>query len=328
MSAPADITPGASPEAAAAARADLRPTKPLYWSVRRELWENRSIVIAPLAVAAVMLFGALVAAFVRHTVTAVRTTTTMAQGARVTTKGVTVLHGSSAAGWAESSGVALLVTLFIVAVFYCLGALHNERRDRSILFWKSLPVSDLTTVAAKAIVPLAILPLTVLGITLATQLLVLLINTASIAARGGNVAELWTQAPLASLPLVVVYTLATATLWWAPLYGWLLLVSGWARRAPFLWAVLPPLLVALAEKIAFGTGYVSSMISYRLLGVLQQAFVVPTKAAFKAGTAFPGGLPEMDPAKFLSTPGLWIGLAVAGAFLAAAIWLRRYREPI
>ena len=319
MSVPADITP-ASP--AEPARADLRPTKPLYWSVRRELWESRSIVIAPLAVAAVMLFGALVAVFTRHSFTAVRTTTTSA------TATTTVLHGSSAAGWAESSGVALLVTLFIVAVFYCLGALHNERRDRSILFWKSLPVSDLTTVAAKAIVPLAILPLTVLGITLATQLLVLLINTASIAARGGNVAELWTQAPLASLPLVVVYTLATATLWWAPLYGWLLLVSGWARRAPFLWAVLPPLLVALAEKIAFGTGYVSSMISYRLLGVLQQAFVVPTKAAFKAGTAFPGGLPEMDPAKFLSTPGLWIGLAVAGAFLAAAIWLRRYREPI
>jgi ABC-2 type transport system permease protein len=130
------------------------------------------------------------------------------------------------------------------------------------------------------------------------------------------------------MALVVLYGLTALTLWWAPVYGWLLLISGWARRAPFLWAVLPPLLLAMVEKIAFNTNTVGSLIQYRLLGGFQQAFVVPTKAAMKAGTAFPQGLPQLDPGKFLSTPGLWIGLAVAAAFLAAAVWLRRYREPI
>src|ERR1700733_15667053 len=39
------------------APATASATRPFYWSVRRELWEHRSIYIAPMAVAAVALFG-------------------------------------------------------------------------------------------------------------------------------------------------------------------------------------------------------------------------------------------------------------------------------
>lgn len=342
MSAPSDISPGVSADTPAAAPAAASPTRPFYWSVRRELWENRAIVIAPLAVAAVILFGGLVGVLVGpHSRTTVRTTSTVVQNGAVAHSETVVTQGAHVAA-ATTPGqraalavipydfvaLALIVTLFIVAVFYCLGALHNERRDRSILFWKSLPVSDRTTVLAKAIVPLVILPPVAFVVTLATQFIMLLMNTASLAARGKGVAELWAQAPLASMSLLVLYALATLTLWWAPVYGWLMLISGWARRAPFLWAVLPPLLVAVTEKIALNTDSVWSLIVYRLMGGFQQAFVVPSQAAMKAGTAFPNGLPQLDPGKFISTPGLWIGLAVAGAFVAGAVWLRRYREPI
>ena len=59
-------------------------------------------------------------------------------------------------------------------MFYCLDALYGERRDRSILFWKSLPVSDLTTVLSKASIPIVVLPLLTFAVTVATQLIMLL----------------------------------------------------------------------------------------------------------------------------------------------------------
>src|SRR5208283_3600079 len=72
----------------------------------------------------------------------------------------------------------IMGTTFIVAVFYCLDALYGERRDRSILFWKSLPVSDLTTVLSKASIPIVVLPLATFAITVVTQWIMLLLSTA------------------------------------------------------------------------------------------------------------------------------------------------------
>jgi ABC-2 type transport system permease protein len=110
-------------------------------------------------------------------------------------------------------------------------------------------------------------------------------------------------------------------LWHAPLYGWLLLVSSWARRAVFLWAVLPPVAVSVLEKVAFNTSYFQSMINYRLMGFAREAFAGGMHDTIDS-------LAQLTPGNFLSTPGLWIGLAFAAAFLAAAVRMRRYREPI
>src|SRR5437773_10588476 len=110
----------------------MSATRRMYWSVRRELWENRSIYIAPLAVAAVILFGFLISTI--HLPDKMRAALALDPAKQ---------HELIEQPY---SFAALLImgTTFIVAVFYCLDALHGERRDRSILFWKSLPVSDLT----------------------------------------------------------------------------------------------------------------------------------------------------------------------------------------
>ena len=110
-------------------------------------------------------------------------------------------------------------------------------------------------------------------------------------------------------------------LWYAPFYGWLLLVSAWARRAPFLWAVLPPVVVAVVEKIAFNTSHFAALIGYRFGGG-------PEKVPFTVGPMSMGALTALDVGQFFTDPGLWTGLAVAAVFLAAAVRLRRYREPI
>jgi ABC-2 type transport system permease protein len=215
----------------------------------------------------------------------------------------------------------ILCTGFLVAVFFCLDALYGERRDRSILFWKSLPVSDFVVVLAKATIPLLVIPAIAFAVILATQFAVLLMSTVMLLASGQSATAPWTEIPWAQITVVLLYGLATLSIWYAPLYAWLLLASGWAPRAPFLWAVLPPLALAVAEKIAFGTWYIGEMLHYFFSAEYRQAFSVE------------GGLPidqlsNLDPVKFFSTPSVWVGLMVAAILLVLASLLRRYRGPI
>jgi ABC-2 type transport system permease protein len=206
---------------------------------------------------------------------------------------------------------------FIVGVFYSLEALHSERRDRSILFWKSLPVSDLTTVLAKASLPILVLPLLSFALILVTQLIMAALSSLVLLGSGLPVATLWTT--LFQSLLMLFYHLVTVhVLWHAPIYGWFLLVSGWARRATFLWAALPPLAIGVFEKIAFNTSHFAAWLGYRLAG----------PEDFRHAGEHMSHPMAHDLGAFLTTPGLWMGLIVAALFLAAAVRLRRYREPI
>jgi ABC-2 type transport system permease protein len=223
----------------------------------------------------------------------------------------------------DCAAFLIILTAFIVAVFYCLDALHGERRDRSVLFWKSLPVSDFTTVLSKASIPLVALPLVIFPIIVATQGIMLLLHAAVLRGGGLSAAPLWTQLHFFALSLALLYALAVMALWYAPIYGWLLVVSGWARRATFLWAVLPLLAICVVEKFAFNTAYFGSFLKHRLVGWYAQSSVV---CGWGAAPADP--LKNLAPGKFLSTPGLWLGLVFAVVFFAAAVRLRRYRGPI
>jgi ABC-2 type transport system permease protein len=291
-------------------------TRPLYWSTRRELWENRSLYIAPLAVAALALFGFLLA---------------LIHPPKSHDMGLAAINPSfepTALAMPYSHAAMLLVlTGFIVVIFYCLDALYAERRDRSILFWKSLPVSDLTTVLVKAGIPLVVLPLIVFAITVALQLIMLVLSTATLLVSGGSVANLWRQLPLFQLDAVLFYSLVVIMLWYAPIFAWLLLISAWARRTTFLWAVLPPVAITLVEFIAFHTTHFGSLLRERFFGFAPRAFnfMMPDGSMID-----PHFIPisQITPGRFLGTPGLWIGLVFAAAFLAAAVRLRRYREPI
>jgi ABC-2 type transport system permease protein len=291
-----------SPQAIAPAATSS--TRPLYWSVLRELWENRSIYIAPSIVAAIISFGSLVGAF--H-LPGRRHNALLLDPAR---------RRAAIEMPYDIAAMMLIFTAFIIGVFYCLDALHGERRERSILFWKSLPVSDLTTVLSKATIPLLVLPLVSFAIIVVTQFIMLLISTAALLSSG-LAATTWANFNLFRQLVILLYGLVAIALWHAPIYAWALLVSGWARRATFLWAILPLLAVGFFEKITFNTSHFASMLKDRLLGFAPEAF------AFNAHT-----IPELTPGRYLSSPGLWIGLIFAAAFIAAAVRLRRYRGPL
>jgi len=277
----------------------------MYWSMRRELWESRSIYVAPLAVAGVALFGF-----------------SLSSIAGIWEKPLRLNPAQPQAPYDMAAGLMML-TGIVVSVFYCLDALHSERRDRSILFWKSLPVSDVTTVLAKACIPLVILPLLTFAITVAMQWLMLLLSSAVLLVSGLSVATLWTKLSFLRMSWLLLYHVLTAhALWPAPIYCWLLLVSGWPRRATFLWAALPLVAIAGVEQIAFHTWHFAAMVGSRLMGA------APTVASTSTDMFPTDPMTHIAPDHFLSSPGLWIGLALAAVFLAAAVRLRRYREPI
>ncbi len=287
------------------------PTRPMYWSVWRELWENRSLYIVPLIVAAVQVFG-----FAISTI-----------GLAERRRGVLLLDPAHQRAAIEQpydlAAMMMIFIVFIVGVFYCLDALHGERRDRSILFWKSLPVSDLTTVLSKVTIPLVVLPLIAFAIVVCVQVIMLLQTSVVLIFHGVNPGTTWAHVPVFQNWLVLLYGLAAIALWHAPIYGWLLLVSGWARRATFLWAVLPIIAIGIFERITFGTSYFGAFVKHRLMGFGPGAFDFHGRANPTIDS-----LAQLTPGRYLSSPGLWLGLVFAAAFLAAAVRLRRYRGPL
>ena len=304
MNTPSNAVPQSAVDTQPVVSSAISPTRPLYWSVRRELWENRFVYVAPLAVAAVFLIGHLIGVF--HVAGQVR---------HLVGNDPFLQHYHIAAAFLM--GAYILVTLF-----YCSDALHSERRDRSILFWKSLPVSDLTTVLAKACIPFVILPLLIFALTLVLQFSMLLLSSPILLASGFTLGSLWTHPPVMEMSLLLLYHIVTVhMLWPAPVYCWLLLVSGWARRATFLWAALPVLAIAGVEKIAFHTSYFITLVGHRLIG--------DTHTAYMSTDIFPTDpMTHITPVPFLLSPSLWIGLLIAVAFLAAAVRLRRSQGPI
>jgi len=287
---------------------DIPLVRRLYWSVTRELWENRSIYLAPLAAAGVFLVGFLFGL----------------GGLPARVRAAMALAPLQQHHTIEQPfffvGLVLMLTEVLVAVFYCVDALYGERRDRSILFWKSVPVSDALSVLAKASIPILVLPLIAFVLTTVAQFVMLVVSSAVLAGSGLDGAMVWTHVPLVQTSFInLTHLVLVHGLWYAPLYGWLLLVSAWAKRVPFLWAVLPPAAIGVVEKLAFNTSYVGTMLRDRLGGLSGDA---------PSGDGMNMVMLATPLTQFLTAPGLWIGLALTAVFLYGAVRLRRVRGVI
>src|SRR5580700_9506166 len=193
--------------------------------IRREFWEHRALWMAPLAMAALLLLGAVIG--------------------KVSDSSLAVLPEQRRALFAVFMAYAAIpqfLTLGIIMVMYAGDCLYTERKDRSILFWKSMPVSDTITVLSKALVVMVIVPLGVYLLSALTTLLmsgIYLVRAWQDHAGGAFWdAGTWWQIQWASLIAVVA-----GVLWYAPITAYLLLVSAWARRSVWLWVLLPPVIL-------------------------------------------------------------------------------------
>jgi ABC-2 type transport system permease protein len=313
-----------TPEALAAP-AENHATRPFYWLVRRELWENRSLYIAPLVAAGVVFIGFLLNAL--H----------LPEGMRMLTMLDPERQRRAVSGIYGGIGLLIVFTMVIVTWFYALDALYGERRDRSILFWKSLPISDTQTVLSKLFTAMVVAPVIAFAVVVTLQVLILLLSSIVVLIGGASPAPIWSNLQLFQMTVVMLYALIVLSLWYAPVYAWLLLVSAWAKKSTFLWAVLPPIALTLFEKVAFHSNNIGRLLNYRLRDGLGSAFAPHAMSSRGAAASFETevrvDLPEhplafLDPAQFLSNPWLWVGLIAAAALIAATVWMRRYREPI
>jgi len=280
-----------------------RPEAPMarrfYWAVVREIWENRWLYLVPAGVGVLIVIAT--AINVMH----------MAPRLHMPPLDPAMRHEDVESPFIFAS-LLLMFSTMVVAVFYSVDALYGERRDRSVLFWKSMPVSDTTTVLAKLSIPLLVLPLVTFGVTFVVQLFMLAFGLMS--AGSG----LWSHLGLMQLWWEEFFHMvAFHGIWWAPFWGWFLLASAWSKRAPLLTAVLPPLVIGFSEKIAFGTSHFASWLTFRFVGGMEGP---PPPYPMARGM-----LMQKSPLQFFTDIHLWTGFVMCAVCAALAIYLRRQR---
>jgi len=310
----------------------------MKWLIRRELWEHKgSLVWAPATVAGALASLATLAAFAGRQISI---NGDIPQSVVVTGGPLEHLVQTLTQTYMASS-LPLFLMLSVLVFFYCLGALHDDRRDRSILFWQSLPVSDLQTVLSKAAIALLVAPLITIAIALLLSLFILLVICLVMALHGTHIAGPVLMSPgLYRSAFNVIGMLPVYALWALPTVGWLLLVSSVARSKVFLWAVGTPLAASLlmlwAERffqLDFNSGWIMQHVVERiLLGVLPGAWFLFTSADEQVHLSMPdagglqvGGLLQAS-WQTLGSASAWLGVAAGIAMLAGAVWIRRHRE--
>lgn len=319
--------------------------KTIKWLIEREYWEHKGMLVwAPLAVGAAMVIFTLVMLLAGQKFE-------FDINGHMAGNGTTVyIAPNESAQIAQLAATAypmvavpVYVMLGFLVFFYCLGALHDERRDRSILFWKSLPISDAQTVLSKAVVALIGVPLLIVAVGCLTSLLIMALAGIALATHGANLfgalfssAQFWLT-PLRLLSLVPIYML-----WALPTVGWLLLVSSWARGRPFLWAVTAPLLAGAAlvwmEKVfhlpVYSKWVWDNVISRLLVGVMPGQWIIFSNDAQHAMSSTSGrDRPVAAVMEFfhqawmsLGTPEVWVGVIAGVVMIVAAVWIRRWSE--
>jgi ABC-2 type transport system permease protein len=292
------------------------------WLIRREVWEHKAIWVAP-----AIVIGCLVLLVLTGNVH-------LGPGGGMGDSHVfnDVPHEQQVKLLAVVyAGLALVVFMVmgIVAFFYSIDSLYADRRDRSVLFWKSLPLSDFETVLSKFATAIVLIPLVALAASAVAQLVVAAGGSARLSMSGLPGGLMWEPRALLGGFMVAFLWCVTAMLWYSPIVGYLMLASAWAPRGPFLWAVLPPVGLWILERIVVGSQYIGDFITGRLFGLYR---LLGEQSGGEVNR--PGGdlekIGNMDLVgslrDFYASTDLWLGVAAAFLLLAGAMWVRRYRD--
>jgi ABC-2 type transport system permease protein len=297
-----------------------------FWLIRRELWEHKAIWVAP-----VVVLGCIVLLMLTG---------------RVHLSPYDGDGGGVPSHFTHEQQIALLMLAYaglavvvfwvmgVIAFFYSLDALYADRRDRSVLFWKSLPVSDAETVLSKFAVAIVVIPLVALAAAVVSQFLVAAGASMHFGSTGLPTELMWNPRAIFGGIGIAMLWCVTAMLWYAPFVGYLMLASAWAPRGPFLWAVLPPVGAWILEKVVMRSDYIGDFITERLFALYFLLRHRGPSSAPQISDDEAGGevskLAQIDVPGMLrdlyTSPELWLGVVAAALLLAAAMWVRRYRD--
>ena len=295
--------------------------------VRRELWEHRSIWVTPVAIAvvvtlAVMAMLVLASGFAKELDVAIFGAQNLAGDGERRVAMTTFFLGTS---W------VFLVALAILTIFYCLDSLYAERKDKSILFWRSLPVADAETVISKLVTAVFVLPLIMCAGIFATHLVNLVVTSIWVSAKGGSAGTLiWGSVPILDNWLAALIVIISTGIWMSPFIGWFLLVSAWTKRMPLLVAFMPIIVIPLLEWIVFRSRFFATAVADRgdNLPIFRDLDIERffEDEGWMHGIQDLSLLEHLDIGKFLMHHETWIGIIVCGLFTTAAIYVRRYRD--
>lgn len=320
------------------------------WLLKREYWENRGgFLWTPLVAGGVSLLLSTIAIVLG--LVAMRKAVA---GGGIHINGINVngldlglltsdMSAENAAQLAEAinfttflSSTWPFIALAFVVFFYCLGALYDERRDRSVLFWKSLPLSDTQTVLSKAASALVVAPLLAVFASILAMFGFLIVISLVVLFHGGNpITLIWGPADPLTMAAGHLSWIPVYALWALPTVGWLLFCSAWARGKPFLWAVMVPLFAGvivhwfnLTRLFGEQPGWFWAHVVGRLLLGTFPGSDLPYRAAAEGGQSLQGMVGDFSPVNQLAAfklPELWIGAVVGAALIAGAIYMRRRR---
>jgi ABC-2 type transport system permease protein len=299
--------------------------------IRREIWEHRSIWITPAAVATVVTFLAIAAVImVAAFGEAVNPDIEKIADATVPDS----IRRAALAGILVGNTLVFLLAMWFLTVFYCLDALYAERKDRSILFWRSLPITDAETVVSKLLIAFFAIPAATMIAVMVSHLLNLIIMSIWLVTAGANPMRfIWSAVPLFDAWAAAFIVLFALPVWLAPLLGWFLFISAWAKQGPLLRAVLPIAILPILEYIIFNSWNLGSAILDRLRLETMPIFDIQSFASRIHTDDIHSILAEnislvslLDIRAFMTSAEVWAGLLVCGLFATAAIYVRRYRD--
>lgn len=295
--------------------------------IRRELWEHRSIYVTPAAIAVIVTLGVLAMLMLASG---------FAKELDVAIFGAQNLAGdgerrAALTGFFVGTSWVFLVALMFLTVFYSLDSLYAERKDKSILFWRSMPATDAETVISKLLTAAIVIPaITAIGIW-ATHLVNLIVTSIWVSAKGGDAGVLiWGSVSILDNWLAALIVVVASGLWMSPFIAWFLFVSTWAKRMPILMAFMPPIILGLLEWIVFRTQYFLTTIGDR--GDMRPLFHSMSLERFFEEEQWREGmdnislLQHIDLVGFVTDSGFWSGLLVCAILTTAAIYVRRYRD--
>lgn len=296
--------------------------------IKREIWEHRSIFVTPIAIASIVTLG---------TLAMIMFASGYAHELDIAIFGAQNLVGDSErkvalTGFFVGTSWLFVFALAVLTVFYCLDSLYAERKDKSILFWRSLPVTDAEAVISKLVTAVIVIPLVAVVAIIATHIVDLIIVSIWVSIKGANAGHLiWGSVPLLDNWLAALITIMASAIWMSPFIGWFLFVSAFTKRSPLLMAFLPLILIPLIEVIFLRTSYFADAVFarhgviplFRGMDNLEDIF---DEDRLHINEEILSLLAHLDIVKFVTSPAMWAGVAVCGLLTTAAIYVRRYRD--
>lgn len=295
--------------------------------IKREIWEHRSVYVTPTAIAVIVSLGVLAMLMFASG---------FAEELDVAIFGAQNLAGdperkAALTGFFLGTSWVFLIALAILTVFYCLDSLYAERKDKSILFWRSLPVTDAETVVSKLIMAILIIPVvTVIGIV-ATHLVNLIVTSIWVSMKGGDAGILiWGSVPLLDNWAAAFVVVIASSIWMSPFVGWFLFVSAYTKRSPLLMAFMPIILISLLEGIILKSHVFAENVLGRGDGIpifdVRDIDTFFDEEQWRVAENATSLLVHLDVVQFLASPGTWAGILVCGLLSTGAIYIRRYRD--